>query len=135
MQNFGLINSISIIKNVLMPIKKAKERKVNKGAALSRLQSLGIQDKDKSYPHELSGGQRQRVAIARALMNNPKVILADEPTGSLDLNTSQLIMEILKDMNKNGTTILLVAHQKELADQCNRSIELEDGRIISDKNK
>lgn len=135
MQNFGLINSISIIKNVLLPIKKVKERKDKKNTALGRLKSLGILEKEKSYPHELSGGQRQRVAIARALMNNPKVILADEPTGSLDLKNSQMIMEILKDINRNGTTVLLVTHQKELADQCNRYIELEDGRIISDKMK
>lgn len=135
MQNFGLINSLSIIKNVLLPIKKAKERKEKKKIALSRLKSLGILEKEKSYPHELSGGQRQRVAIARALMNNPKVILADEPTGSLDLKNSQMIMDILKDINKNGTTVLLVTHQKELADQCDRYIELEDGRIISDKIK
>lgn len=132
MQNFGLINSMSVIKNTLLPIKKIKNRKMQKENAVNILDSLNIKSKIDSYPQELSGGQKQRVAIARALMNSPKVLLADEPTGALDRENSQKIMDIFKDLNKKGFTVIIVTHQEELAHQCRRIIKLLDGRLIDD---
>lgn len=91
---------------------------------------LGIENRLKHYPDELSGGQKQRVAIARAIANNPKVIFADEPTGALDTQTSSEIMELFKTLNKEGKTIIIVTHDPELAQQCDRIIEISDGNII-----
>lgn len=99
-QNFSLINTNTILDNVLLPIKKYKRKYVK--LALRNLKMLGIKDKAKAYPHELSGGQKQRCAIARALMNQPDIILADEPTGALDAKNSQMIVDILKKLHEQG---------------------------------
>lgn len=127
MQNFGLINSKNVLNNLLLPVKKNKKNFINKADDLLKL--LVIEDKKKAYPQELSGGQKQRVSIARALINNPSVILADEPTGSLDQKNGQKILDALKEINKKGVTIILVTHEEKFANQCKSKIYLQDGEI------
>lgn len=127
MQNFGLINSKNVLQNVLLPVKKNKKNYISKADDLLKL--LEIEDKKKAYPQELSGGQKQRVAIARALINSPTVILADEPTGSLDQTNGQKILDVLKEINKQGVTIILVTHEEKFANQCKSKIYLQDGEI------
>lgn len=128
MQNFGLIHSKNVLNNVLLPVKKNKKKFMDKVDEL--LNILEIDDKKKAYPEELSGGQKQRVAIARALINHPAVILADEPTGSLDQKNGQKIIDILKEINKKtGVTIILVTHEEKFANQCKSKIYLQDGKI------
>ena len=128
MQNFGLIHSKNVLNNVLLPVKKNKKKFMDKVDEL--LNILEIDDKKKAYPEELSGGQKQRVAIARALINHPAVILADEPTGSLDQKNGQKIIDILKEINKNaGVTIILITHEENFANQCKSKIYLQDGKI------
>ena len=128
MQNFGLINTLNVLNNVLLPIKKNKRK--YKNIAIEKLTILKIDSKTKALPYQLSGGQKQRVAIARALINNPKVILADEPTGALDSENSQNIIDILKQINDNGTTIILVTHEESIARQCKKIIKFQDGEIV-----
>ena len=128
MQNFGLINSKNVLNNLLLPVKKNKKSFSDKADNL--LELLQIEDKKKAYPQELSGGQKQRVAIARALINNPSVILADEPTGSLDQKNGQKILDALQEINKQkGVTIILVTHEEKFANQCKTKIYLQDGEI------
>ena len=131
MQNFGLINTLNVLNNVLLPIKKNKRK--YKNIAIEKLSILKIDSKTKALPYQLSGGQKQRVAIARALINNPKVILADEPTGALDSENSQNIIDILKQINDNGTTIILVTHEESIARQCKKVIKFQDGKIVDIK--
>ena len=131
MQNFGLINTLNVLNNVLLPIKKNKRK--YKNIAIEKLSILKIDSKTKALPYQLSGGQKQRVAIARALINNPKVILADEPTGALDSENSQNIIDILKQINDSGTTIILVTHEESIARQCKKVIKFQDGKIVDIK--
>lgn len=128
-QNFSLINTNTILDNVLLPIKKNKRKYVK--IALRNLKILGIKDKAKAYPHELSGGQKQRCAIARALMNQPDIILADEPTGALDAKNSQMIVDILKKLHEQGKTVIIVTHEEMIARQCQTIIKFQDGKIES----
>ncbi|WP_300349765.1 ABC transporter ATP-binding protein [Clostridium sp.] len=131
-QQFHLINSMTIGKNVELPLlyngksvpKKEREELVDR-----YLKMVGLLEKKKQYPLELSGGQQQRVAIARALINNPYVIFADEPTGALDSNTSTEIMEILKSLNKDNKTIIMVTHDEDLTKYANKIIRVKDGAI------
>lgn len=90
---------------------------------------MNIENKKDKYPNELSGGQNQRVAIARALVNNPEIILADEPTGALDRKTGKEVMDILRTLNKEGKTVIIITHDKIIADMCDKIIEIEDGKI------
>ena len=132
MQEFALIGSDSALENVMLPfyfdnkasLKKAKE------LALSVLSSVGMDSMAKKPVNKLSGGQKQRVAIARAIVNKPAVILADEPTGALDSKTAAEIMELFRELNKNGHTIIIVTHDLEIANQCDRIIEISDGKIV-----
>lgn len=132
MQEFALIGSDSALENVMLPfyfdnktsLKKAKE------LALSVLSSVGMDSMAAKPVNKLSGGQKQRVAIARAIVNKPSVILADEPTGALDSKTATEIMELFSELNKNGHTIIIVTHDLEIANQCDRIIEISDGKII-----
>lgn len=131
LQYFGLISSYTVYENIELPLiyAKAKNKKEKISNILKRLDILGKKDK---LPSELSGGQNQRVAIARALVNNPKLILADEPTGALDKNTSQQVMEILLELNKEGKTVIIVTHDENISKQCSRIIKIEDGCIRGD---
>lgn len=135
-QNFNLIGRTSALKNVELPMlyagissKKRTER------AMELLKKVGMEERCNHQPNELSGGQKQRVAIARSLANDPSIILADEPTGALDSETSRIVMDIFHELNiKQKKTIILITHSKELAEECPRVITIKDGRIIDDRN-
>ncbi|KAA6232342.1 ABC transporter ATP-binding protein [Chlorobium phaeovibrioides] len=135
-QTFNLLPRINCLRNVELPLIYAgvnpREREERATEALNR---VGLGDRITHKPTELSGGQIQRVAIARALINNPSIILADEPTGNLDTATSQDIMEIFSDLSKAGNTIILITHEEDIALYTRRIIRLRDGRIESDKKQ
>ena len=138
-QNFNLLNKLTAYENIELPLiyKRVPKRK-RRGIIESIAKDLEIEDRLDHKPIELSGGEQQRVAIARALVTNPKIILADEPTGSLDQKTGKQILDILKNLNKNGKTIIMVTHDLELAKNAKRIVTISDGKIISDekvKNK
>ena len=130
-QTFNLIGRISVQKNVEVPLMLSgvgRERRKEK--ALKLLASVGIAHRSNFSPQNISGGERQRVAIARALANDPKIIIADEPTGNLDLKNSDEVMSILSNLNKDGRTIIMVTHNSEITENCSRIIRLRDGRIL-----
>ena len=135
-QNFNLIGRSSSIKNVELPMLYAGiNSKIRIERAMELLDKVGMADRYNHKPNELSGGQKQRVAIARSLANNPSIILADEPTGALDSETSRKVMDIFHELNKNNKkTIILITHSKELAEECPRIITIKDGQVISDRN-
>ena len=135
-QDFSLLNQQSVLFNVMLPMyfnktpyKQMKER------ALHSLEIVGLLDHTKKKAHQLSGGQRQRVAIARAIVNSPSIILADEPTGALDSETSKHIMDLFQRLNEIGLTIIVVTHDQAVADYCSRIITINDGKIIQNKEK
>lgn len=131
-QSFNLINFKTAWENVSLPLYYQKvNRNKRKKLALQRLEEVGLLDWAEHLPSEMSGGQKQRVAIARALIADPKVILADEPTGALDSVTSTEVMELLKTVNASGKTVIIVTHENEIAAETERIIRLKDGRIIS----
>lgn len=135
-QNFNLLQKLTAYENIEIPlIYKRIPRKKRKQLIEKYAKQVGIEERLKHKPNELSGGQQQRVAIARALVTDPKIIMADEPTGALDEATGIQIMEILKELNAQGKTILLVTHDMDLANQAKRKIVLSDGKIISDSKE
>ncbi len=130
-QTFNLIGRISVLKNVEVPMMlSGVTRDKRKERALKLLESVGIAHRINFSPQNISGGERQRVAIARALANNPKIIIADEPTGNLDLKNSNEVMKILSNLYKEGRTIIMVTHNPEITENCSRVIRLRDGRIL-----
>ena len=133
-QSFNLINYKNAIENVALPLYyQGLKRKIRQQKALEYLKKVGLKDWAKHLPSELSGGQKQRVAIARAMASEPKVLLADEPTGALDSNTSNEVMSLIQKINNDGKTILVVTHEIEIAQMCKRIITLKDGVIVEDK--
>lgn len=132
MQDFALIDDFTAIENVMIPLDFSKKKVKNKKEkALSALRAASIEELAKKPCNKLSGGQKQRVAIARAIVNEPAIILADEPTGALDNKTSEEILNLFKELNKQGSTIIIVTHDLKVAQQCNRIIEISDGKIIN----
>ena len=132
-QSFNLISYKTALENVALPLYyKGMNRKERLKVAMDYLDKVGLKDWASHLPNELSGGQKQRVAIARALVTNPKVVLADEPTGALDTTTTDSVMDLLKDINDEGMTVFVITHEEEVAEQTKRIVRLRDGIIISD---
>ena len=133
-QTFNLLPRADALHNVELPlIYSGISRNQRREMAMNALEKVGLGDRVHHKPNELSGGQRQRVAIARALVNNPSIILADEPTGNLDSNTGEEIMQIFEGLYKAGNTIILITHEEYIAEHSNRIIRILDGLIQSDK--
>lgn len=133
-QSFHLIPNLSVLENVALPLAYShKSRAKRLQQASNMLERVGLRDREYYLPRQLSGGQVQRVAIARALVNNPDVIIADEPTGNLDSEASRVVMELLSDLNKTGSTVLIVTHNPELTRYANRVVFMHDGSIIAEE--
>lgn len=132
-QSFNLIPSMTALENVSFPMRFARTpRKVRRERALGALQLVGLEDRAAHRPAELSGGQQQRVAIARALVNDPQLILADEPTGNLDTASGASIMELLSDLHRGGRTVIVVTHDPRMSQAASRILYLLDGRLVQD---
>ena len=133
-QSFNLINYKNALENVVLPLYyQGVSRKEREEKALIYLDNVGLKEWATHLPTELSGGQKQRVAIARAMVGEPKVLLADEPTGALDSKTSKEVMDLIQKINKAGKTILVVTHEQDIAEMCSRIVKLKDGVIVEDK--
>ncbi len=134
-QNFNLLPRATALQNVMQPlVYQGLAKSQRKEMAEEALQMVGLTDRMHHVPNQLSGGQRQRVAIARALVTKPSILLADEPTGNLDSATTIEIMALFDRLHEEGQTLIIVTHEKEIADRCHRVITLKDGHLISDKN-
>jgi putative ABC transport system ATP-binding protein len=132
-QTFNLLPRMTAFQNVELPLIYGRsERKSRAERVWETLDAVGLRDRAHHRPNELSGGQRQRVAIARALINRPSIILADEPTGNLDSTTGEEIMQVFRSLNRNGNTIILVTHEKYIAEHARRIVRLLDGSVASD---
>ncbi|WKD86465.1 putative ABC transporter ATP-binding protein YknY [Polaribacter huanghezhanensis] len=133
-QSFNLISYKTALENVALPLYyKGIPRKERLKIAMEYLDKVELKDWANHLPNELSGGQKQRVAIARALVTQPKVVLADEPTGALDSTTTDNVMDLLRDINNEGMTVFVITHEEEVAEQTKRIVRLKDGVIISDE--
>ena len=132
-QQYNLLPKLNLLENVEVPLMYAGvSKRERKKRAKEALESVGLGDKLKNLPSQLSGGQQQRVSIARALVGKPSVILADEPTGALDSNTGREVLELLKSLNNEGHTVVLITHDHEIASKANLMIRLKDGRVVYD---
>ena len=131
-QQYHLISSMNVIENVMLPLKYQKvERNLRHEKALAALEAVGLSERIHHKPHELSGGQKQRVAIARAMVTQPKILLADEPTGALDTETGKQVMETFRKINsENNTTIIIVTHDPRIGESTKRCIRILDGQIV-----
>ncbi|MEM6521507.1 MAG: ABC transporter ATP-binding protein [Cyanobacteria bacterium P01_C01_bin.70] len=134
-QQFYLLPQLTAIENVMLPMVYANiPSSKRRTRAFQALQKVGLENRLDNRPNQLSGGQQQRVAIARAIVNRPKLLLADEPTGALDSRTSQSIMDIFASLNQAGMALVMVTHDEEVAQQCNRIIWFRDGQLLSDRS-
>ena len=132
-QNFQLMPTLTALENIMVPLELRREKNI-RARATDLLQKVGLGDRGHHYPIQLSGGEQQRVSLARAFSNNPRILFADEPTGNLDDDTSQNVVKLLFDLNKEaGTTLILVTHNLELAHKTQRIIRIRGGRIASDE--
>ena len=130
-QAFNLLKRITVLENVILPsIYKGIKKLERESKAKELLKKVGLQEQAYKKPNQLSGGQQQRVAIARALINDPSIILADEPTGNLDTKSGDEIMKILKDLNKQGNTIIIITHEHDIAAQAKRIVQIRDGKVV-----
>jgi putative ABC transport system ATP-binding protein len=134
-QGFNLLSRTSALENIELPLLYARPHirsRVQREKAMNALAMVGLAERAHHHPNQLSGGQQQRIAIARALVNEPRLLLADEPTGNLDTRTSVEIMGIFQRLNRNGMTIVMVTHELDIARFCLRTVIMRDGRIVSD---
>ena len=132
-QQFHLLPRCTALENVALPLKYASVKRTGQLLRAEEvLNKVGLNDRLHHKPNELSGGQQQRVAIARALVNSPSIIFADEPTGNLDSKTGKEVLEIFKELNENGQTIVVITHERDIAKQSHRTITIKDGEIESD---
>ena len=132
-QQYNLIQKLSVLNNVELPlIYKRYPKEARKEIAIKALERVGLKGMENRFPQQLSGGQQQRVSIARALAGEPSVILADEPTGALDSKTGVEVLALIKKLNEEGNTIILVTHDNEIAEQAKRVVRIQDGKIIED---
>lgn len=132
-QSFNLIEELSVFENVELPLLYLKISKSDRKERVNKvLERMGILHRTKHFPNQLSGGQQQRVAVARALVINPKLILADEPTGNLDSKNGEEVMKMLEELNKEGTTIVMVTHSPSHAERAHRTINLFDGKVVKE---
>lgn len=135
-QHFALIDDMTVRQNISLLLDYLKIPKNEKRKRIEEVtEQLEIQDKLDCYPNELSGGQAQRAAIARAIINNPDILLADEPTGALDVSNSRSIMNMFRKLNQRGMTIVLVTHDENVAKKCDRTIYIQDGKVIKDEKE
>ena len=134
-QSFNLIPRASALHNVEMPLIYAGDSEQRRERAMAALESVGLLDRAGHLPNELSGGQQQRVAVARALVTDPAILLADEPTGNLDTESSLEILKLLRDLNQQGRTIVLITHEADIAAFAQRVVRLRDGVIVSDERQ
>lgn len=134
-QQYNLLSKQNLVENVELPLLYAgMGKKQRRSLAMEALRKVGLEDKWKNYPNQLSGGQQQRGAVARALAGNPSLILADEPTGALDSKTSGELLDFLQQLNANGNTIVLITHDRNVAERARRVVGLQDGKIIFDES-
>lgn len=132
-QSYNLINELTIVENVALPLKYSKvEKSLRFQRASETLALVGLSHREKHKPAELSGGEEQRVAIARALINHPDILLADEPTGSLDTHNKKIIMEILNKLNGEGQTLIVVTHDPEITEFASRRLHISDGNLVAE---
>ncbi|MBE6352607.1 MAG: ABC transporter ATP-binding protein [Treponema bryantii] len=132
-QQYFLLPSMTVLENVMLPLRYQNlDRSESRRRAIAALEKMGLQDRMKHTPNELSGGQKQRVAIARATVTEPQIILADEPTGALDSETGRNVLELFKQINKGGTTVIIVTHDANIGADSPRQICILDGKIIKD---
>ena len=133
-QEYNLLSGLNVVENVMLPLRYAKDGKAGKLRAVELIERVGLSDRIKHKPSELSGGQMQRVAIARSMVNQPSLILLDEPTGAVDTETAQQLVDLLKRLNREDqVTIVLVTHDVDIAGQASRQIRLKDGKVLTDE--
>src|SRR2546423_7330763 len=133
-QEYNLLSGLNVLENVMLPLRYAKNGKAGRGRAIELIYRVGLSDRIKHRPTELSGGQMQRVAIARSMVNAPSLILLDEPTGAVDTETAQQLVELLKRLNsEDQVTIVLVTHDTDIAGEARRQIRLKDGKVLTDE--
>jgi ABC-type lipoprotein export system ATPase subunit len=133
-QEYNLLSGLNVLENVMLPLRYVKDGTAGKQRAIELIDRVGLSDRIKHQPTELSGGQMQRVAIARSMVNKPSLILLDEPTGAVDTETAQQLIDLLKKLNgEDQVTIVLVTHDLDIAGQTHRQIRLKDGKVLSDE--